>query len=101
MQATSEAAIGAEPVLAPPRRKSYLKANVATVLAIAVAATAAWVMAMAYVEAYGIGVTHYGQSTDPTKRAGPDASLFVLDALALVIVIVLARVAIRGFRSPR
>jgi hypothetical protein len=101
MQATSDAAIGTKPVLAPPRKKSYLKANVATVLAIAVAATAAWITAMTYVQAYGIGATHYGQSADIAKRTGPDASLFVLDALALVIVVVLARVAIRGFRSPR
>jgi hypothetical protein len=83
------------------KRKSYLKANVATVLAIAIAATASWLTAMSFVEAYGIGASHFGQSTDLAKRAGPGVALFVLDGVALVVVAILARLAVRGFRSPR
>ncbi|WP_157522878.1 hypothetical protein [Mitsuaria sp. 7] len=96
------AATGVDPAPATTlKRKSYLKANVATVLAIAIAATAAWITAMAFVEAYGIGASHFGQSTDLAKRAGPGVGLFVLDGVALMVVAVFARLAARAFRSGR
>ena len=84
-----------------PRKKSYFKANVATVLAIATVAAAAWITAMALVEAYGLGANHFGRSTDMAKRADPGLELFVLDGVALVVAAVLARLAARGFRSGR
>lgn len=102
MQADIDVAAGADHVPTITRRKtSYLKANVATVAAIAIAATAAWITAMSFVEAYGIGASHFGQSTDMAKRAGPGVELFVLDGVALVVVAVLARLAARGFRAGR
>ena len=102
MQAISAATAGEDrATIAAPRKRSYLGANVATVLAIAIAATASWLTAMSLVEAYGIGATHFGQSTDLAKRAGPGMELVVLDAVAVLFVAVLARVAWRGFRSNR
>lgn len=102
MQAISAAAAGEDrATVATPRKRSYLGANVATVLAIAIAATASWTTAMSFVEAYGIGAAHFGQSTDLARRTGPGMELVVLDAAALLFVAVLARVAWRGFRSNR
>ena len=102
MQADLDVATSADYAPTTTRKKtSYLKANVATVAAIAIAATAAWITAMSFVEAYGIGASHFGQSTDMAKRAGPGVELFVLDGVALVVVAFLARLAVRGFRSGR
>lgn len=102
MRAETEAAAGEyRAPVTPPRRRSYFKANVATVLAIGIAATAAWVTAMSFVEAYGLGATHLGQSADPAKRAGPGVGLYVLDGVALVAVVVLAWIAARGFRAGK
>jgi hypothetical protein len=100
----TEAGGGAETGRAPiaiHTKRSYLKANVATVLAIAIAATAAWLTAMALVEAHGIGAAHFGQSTDMARRAGPGIGLYVFDGVALLAVIALARLAARGFRAGR
>ncbi|WP_431260179.1 hypothetical protein ACQ86G_08520 [Roseateles chitinivorans] len=102
MQADLEvAAVADHAPTTAPRKKSYFKANVATVLAIAIVAAAAWITAMTLVEAYGIGANHFGQSTDMAKRAGPGAGLFVLDGVALAVAAVLARLAARRFRSGR
>jgi hypothetical protein len=76
-------------------------ASAATVLAIGIAAAASWFTAMSFVEAYGIGAAHFGQSTDLARRTGPGMELVVLDAVAVLFVVVLARVAWRGFRSDR
>lgn len=101
MQAVSSMAAGEDRVTATASRKrSYLMANVATVLAIAIAATAAWLTSMSFVEAYGIGATHFGQATDPSRRVGPGMEMLVLDAVALLFVAVLARAAYRGFKTP-
>ncbi len=100
MQAISAAGAGEDRMTATvPRKRSYFMASAATVLAIGIAAVATWLTAMSLVEAYGIGATHFGQSTDLAKRTGPGMALVVLDAAALLFVAVLARVAWRGFRS--
>ncbi|RZI57466.1 MAG: hypothetical protein EOP37_20180 [Rubrivivax sp.] len=101
MQAVSSVAAGEERVTATvPRKRSYFMASAATVLAIAIAAAATWLTSMSFVEAYGIGATHFGQATDPSKRVGPGMEMLVLDAVALLFVAVLARAAYRGFKSP-
>ncbi len=91
----------AESRAAVRERRNYLKANIATVLAIAIAATAVWITAMSWVQAHGIGPTHFGQSADPLKREGPGALVFFADGVALALVALLARFAVRGFRSDR
>ncbi|WP_141100969.1 hypothetical protein [Roseateles aquatilis] len=102
MQTTPEAAVDENAGLtAPHPKQSYLKANIATVLAIAIAATATWITAMSLVDAHGIGPTHFGQAADAGRRAYSGVFLWVLDGVALVLVAALARLARRGFRSGR
>lgn len=87
--------------LAPPRKKGYFLANVATVLALAVGAAATWITAMALVEAYGIGPDNFGQAVQAARREAPGVGLYLLDAGALAVVAVLSWLAARGYRSGR
>ncbi|SFR73236.1 hypothetical protein SAMN05428960_0732 [Mitsuaria sp. PDC51] len=87
--------------LAPPRKKGYFLANVATVLALAVGAAATWITAMALVEAYGIGPHNFGQAVQAARREAPGVGLYLLDAGALAVVAVLSWLAARGYRSGR
>ena len=84
---------------APPRRKSYLKANVAVTAAIAIAATAAWLTAMSLVEAHGLGAGHLGQAADLARRGGPSTLMIAGDIAAFIVVVALARFAARRFKS--
>ena len=100
MQAVSAAGAGEDRATATvPRKRSYFVASAATVLAIGIAAAATWLPAVSFVEAYGIGATHFGQATDPARRVPPGMEMLVLDAAALLFVALLARTAWRGFRS--
>ncbi|WP_343604083.1 hypothetical protein [Roseateles sp.] len=87
--------------LAPPRKKGYFLANLATVLALAVGAAATWITAMALVEAYGIGPDNFGQAVQAARREAPGVGLYLLDAGALAVVAVLSWLAARGYRSGR
>lgn len=87
------------PPPAPPRRKSYLKANVAVTAAIAIAATATWLTAMSLVEAHGLGASHLGQAADIAHRGGPGTLMIAGDIAALIVVAVLARFAARRFKA--
>ena len=88
--------------LAPPRKKGYFLANVATVLALAATVAAAtWITAMALVEAYGIGPDNFGQAVQAARREAPGVGLYLLDAGALAVVAVLSWLAARGYRSGR
>jgi len=70
-------------------------------LAIAIAAIATWITANQLSEAYGSGPSYYGHTTNMDKWESPLPFLFVLDGIALVIVILLARVARRSQRASK
>lgn len=82
----------------PLLKMNNVKAILAGLLAVAIAAAAAWITAANLIEAYGSGPPYYGQTTNMDKWESPILFLLVLDGIAVLLVALLGRLAWRAFR---